>query len=184
MPPARVRIEISQLVGRRACTNSSHHAILARLSAGNPGDLWYVEQAMGLRLAVVVACVPAAFGRWPRPVVTACDEEGCDSTINADLGAWALQPNSGAEVTVCVDEVCEIRPSRARAIDVVSVNHSFEDEESVTVTVEITSSDGTAIVDASRDFVLKKIQPNGPDCGPTCYHAEVVLTPDGELANS
>lgn len=89
--------------------------------------------------------------RWPRPVVTACDEEGCDSTINADL---------------------------------VSVNHSFEDDESVTVTVEITSSDGTATVDASRDFVLKKIQPNGPDCGPTCYHAEVVLTPDGELANS
>ena len=119
-----------------------------------------------------------------------CTDVGCFSGGNVDVSAWVDNSPAGSTVEVCANDECESHPllrSRRDAPDEpVRAGVNLADNEDVAirrVTVRVTGPDGAEIAaDRMDDPPTTKFHPNGPDCGPTCRNASLVLRADGSLA--
>lgn len=112
-----------------------------------------------------------------------CTVVGCDSGILVDSAAVFATESLPLSVTVCADEVCQTRRIDSSSVEpgqgfvAVYARVNLDDEErerEVAVTLEVRSeSTGEMLADVSGTGDLKRTQPNGASCGPTCYFAHL-----------
>lgn len=127
----------------------------------------------------------------PQPEPRACTAIGCDNQLRVVV-AQDLQPGTEYEIETCVGERCAeatiVVPQGGGAVgasdgaitletepDAVIFrlpDTDWSGEHRVTATVrDAASGDMLAAVDEEVEF--RRSQPNGPDCPPVCWFAEV-----------
>jgi len=110
-----------------------------------------------------------------------CTLADCESTISVDYGSvvvsepYHLTINPGGDTTsvVCLATGPEVEPlPEWLACDAngFQITGDFADETTITVAVVTVASQEALIANALVPLTVDQvIQPNGPDCDPTCY---------------
>jgi hypothetical protein len=80
-----------------------------------------------------------------------------------------------------VDQHCTSRSPEASPLLGADANALYHNERVVTVSIAMIGPDGTVLARSSAKTQLRRIQPNGPKCDPTCYTADLRLTSNGVL---
>jgi hypothetical protein len=109
----------------------------------------------------------------------ACTLVGCHTGITINTNEVAKTVKGAAYVTLCIGGKCETeRASRANLIgfDGSQLRGTVRGDGSYDVTLTVSDRRGAAILITSRNVRhLRKLQPNGAACGPTCYVASLEL---------
>ena len=119
----------------------------------------------GLIAVAGLAAAPAALAQDPP---TACTLIGCDSGVRLD----AVDLPRARTVTLCVEDRC--RRERANT-DLHFVATRSDGPGPVRVRVVVRDRRGRVLVRAERAVTLRRFEPNGPECAPTCWSARVRL---------
>lgn len=122
-----------------------------------------------LSLAVIALSAPACGGGGssaggPPPPPRACTQIGCESGVVVSL---ASLPAATARVRVCAAGRCRnFTADRAGAfVRLPAIGR----QRHATVVVKLFDRSGDVIVSARRRVRMRRLQPNGPGCGPVCY---------------
>jgi hypothetical protein len=110
-----------------------------------------------------------------------CTLIGCSTGVQVDMSALPLQPGPKSKVTVCVDHDCTSSSPEASPLLGAHAGAPYHDERVVTVSITMIGPDGAVQARSSAQTQLRRIQPNGPKCGPICYIADLRLTSTGVL---
>lgn len=107
---------------------------------------------------------------------TGCRLVGAESGVTVTVAGAPPQPFT---VEVCVADRCSSSPSLQSTTDPVFVqNAGLVSSRPTVIVVTVRASDNTIVIPAQRATVTpQKLQPNGPDCEPTVWVAEVTVTP-------
>ena len=138
-----------------------------------------------LLLVVTTLALPACS---LKSTSTACTAVGCSSGAFVDLAAFTGANRAVTEAIVCIDDHCETHSATAPgatapiALARASAITPLTEEATVTVKVTLKGADGRVLASDSTRTRLRKNQPNGPTCEPTCYVARLRITPAGKLA--
>jgi hypothetical protein len=116
-------------------------------------------------MMVAVLWAPAVATAQEPPA--ACGAIGCVSGASVDVSELGEHHMDVGRMTACVNERCR----RFSA-----TNSRFKlntpgagGERSVRMRVVVYGPDGRVLVRASRSVRLRPVQPNGPNCPPTCW---------------
>lgn len=108
--------------------------------------------------------------------VQTCTLIGCDSGVTLHL-TEATADRGPLRVRLCVDGECtEQRADQGRGTAIVGVYREperWEPGERVRVHATLTTEDGEVVAEIDQVVELRRVQPNGPDCPPTCAQARV-----------
>jgi hypothetical protein len=127
------------------------------------------DRGVGIRaIAVALVCFVGCHAAID------CTSAGCSSNVMIDATPYALAHPHVHQLHWCVERRCAVMQLRNRPAVRQTIQWPSHGEP-VTVTADLGRR--TARLEAAT----KKIQPNGAECGPTCYIAVVELTPDGVL---
>ncbi len=147
--------------------------------SGNPIARIARHTSMRFQAAAVGSALALALASCGASV--ACTLIGCSSGANVDLSALPLQPGPKSRVTVCVDHHCASRSPETLPLVGAHADAPYGNEQVVTVSISLIGPDGTVLARSSVQAQLRRIQPNGPKCGPICYTANLRLTASGQL---
>jgi len=165
------------------------HSCLPDLTPGEPA-VRCVDTVAGIAHSAFVR-----FGRLAFAVVVAlsagcgetdCTAVGCSTGILVDSSHVFAIEDLPLSVTVCIDQLCHTQRIDATDIDAGQrlvrvysmVDFDAERERDVAVTLEVRSEHtGEILADADGMAHVKRLQPNGASCGPTCYFSH--MTYDG-----
>jgi hypothetical protein len=116
---------------------------------------------------------------------------GCSSGVSADVNVWRLDHlqelvDAGVEnarLELCLDDRCEVSDVELHTIWSIGMDPELENGDSLpdSVRLTVTSGDDVLVEDDFPDPPIKKNQPNGPDCEPTCFNGGFWLHRSGEL---
>jgi hypothetical protein len=119
----------------------------------------------------------------PADEVHVCTAVGCDSLVTVDLRAYRAEHPYLHRFVVCVDGRCRRthwkRHLRGEAVNRVSVGG--DGERSVSIKVVGYDARGRKRFRKVGTAFLRKVQPNGPECEPTCFFANVRVSRRGRL---
>lgn len=114
-----------------------------------------------------------------------CTSAGCTSVVSVDMSSQS-QRFEGATARLCVQDRCESRELSTRTGFVVWVllgadntgpDAAFPTDAPLPVHLVITK-DASTLVDRTDQATLARVQPNGEQCEPTCWSADLLLTGD------
>lgn len=125
-----------------------------------------------------------------------CTDEGCGSQVAFHLDS-DLEPDRTYVLNACVDDVCQsdtlqvpqeddsgIIPAQEAGgmgmdieSDVVYLALSPDEDWSGThsITLSITDGGDSVVTDHESMTAFTRVQPNGPNCSPTCWEAQVTI---------
>lgn len=108
-----------------------------------------------------------------------CTVVGCGSGVSIDLRALPLLLGALSELTVCVDKQCHTTRPDAEPLQEVRATNFAKGKSVVSVTMK--GPKGATLVSGSVATEFVKDEPNGHECGPTCYSALLHVTAEGKL---
>ncbi|TFV61291.1 hypothetical protein E4P41_09735 [Geodermatophilus sp. DF01-2] len=144
-------------------------------------------------MATVVLLVAVAAGLSACSSATACTEVGCGSQVTFDL-EYDLEAGDLYLVEVCVDDFCrtqtlEVPEDRDGALPVTEVGDlglqtdrdiiylALPDERDWSgthvATLAVRDAEGRVVSEHEGDVDFESVQPNGTNCPPVCWLAEV-----------
>ncbi len=129
-----------------------------------------------MRIAFVVAVV-VLLGACSQN----CAKVGCTSGALVDLTALPLAPGRSSVVTICINNHCQTQRPSSVPLTFATASMPTVNASKVTISLRMVGPDGSLIATDSTAATLQKLQPNGAQCGPTCYVAKVRLTAQGKL---
>ena len=127
---------------------------------------------MGVALAVVVGVgVGGYFGvdALTNHHDRACTAIGCTSGIFVSMGEVRSYVRDASSVELCVDGACKTTSAEASSVVGDEWAGVARSGASHVVEVLVRSSAGAVIRRARRVVTLRREEPNGHACGPTCY---------------
>lgn len=107
-----------------------------------------------------------------------CTAIGCSSGLTVSLedqAGKALAP-LGSRITLCLDDLC--RSYRARGAFVQLERPEQSSPGPVRVRLVLRDRKERVIRRLDREVLLSRFEPNGPECGPTCWIAGYQLQSD------
>jgi hypothetical protein len=143
------------------------------------GDVRVLKGIAALGLLASLMCGLSSCGQYSS--ARGCTAVGCTTGAYVNLSALPLHPGPKSRVTVCVDQHCTTRSPASSPLVGAQADAPYHDERVVTVTISMTGPDGEVLAHSSVQAQLHRTQPNGADCGPTCYYAALQLTSSGKL---
>ena len=128
-------------------------------------------------LVVIIAAVcltPALVGaQEPNQI---CTLIGCSSGVSVNLQSVS-QVKRAQRVTVCVNDRCRRFSTTTR---VARLNApGLSGDERATVKVVVRGTGDRVLLRVVRRVALQRLQPNGPDCPPVCWHRSLKLDVSG-----
>ena len=100
-----------------------------------------------------------------------CTDIGCSNAVSVSL-VHRFDPVAGAAyVRVCAEGQCE-RVGLDRRTGGASLSVQEPSERDVELDVTVVGRNGQTLARDTQTATLEKVQPNGPDCEPTCYEAD------------
>lgn len=153
-----------------------------------------VAMAMLFAVACGSASTPGDGGDPPVDRGAVCTDIGCESGVTFTL-TRDLVTEEAYEVEACVGDLCRTATLEVPAPDdgpfagvqegALGLN---TDADSVSlrlpegdwsgthrVSLLVRDSGGEVVAETERDADFERMQPNGPDCPPTCWRAEVAV---------
>ena len=129
-------------------------------------------KAVALLALLVSACVACHDDQ-------ACGAVGAESGVAFDLSV--VLPQYLVDVTACVENTCvHDRTSTERSTSISVQDSTLTGPAIVPVSVTITGfTKTTAAMKDSTTVQLHEVRPNGPDCPPLAYQANVDMSADG-----
>jgi hypothetical protein len=110
--------------------------------------------------------------------IQTCTLIGCDSGVTVHL-TEATRERGPLTIRLCVDGECtEQSADRGRGTAIVGVYREperWEPGERVRVEATVATEEGEVVAAADEVVELRRVQPNGRDCPPTCAQARVDL---------
>ena len=170
-------------VGRRGNPGAVATSHLGAAKGQIVRKLVYVLAAVALGAALVWAVSPTGQSRD-------CTETGCDSQVSFRLST-DLRAGVAYTVEACVDDDC--RDETLTVPDDGPIGIGAEGvwldtdsdvirlelptgtswEETHAVSLRVVTRDGDVVADMTGEADFERTQPNGPDCPPVCWLAEV-----------
>lgn len=123
-----------------------------------------------MRFPLVLVLLALTVAGCDKVVPKACSAVGVVTGVSVDLTAF--QPTGTPTVVACVREKC--KPVTPGTTDLVEDPTLGAGTVPVTLTVD-------GVLRGSASVTPHKVQPNGPDCGPTGYVGSVRVTAAGAL---
>jgi hypothetical protein len=109
-----------------------------------------------------------------------CTVMGCASAVSVQVQKYVAAHPTLTRLTLCADSNCrDFRRSYFARPSLAPITVSTTERKTVEVKVVATSGQRQTAVTTHAS--LQRQQPNGPSCGPVCYHAGLDLTSDGHL---
>ena len=137
--------------------------------------------------AAVLALPPAAStGSATRSALPprACTEIGCTSGLFLDVTPIAKTHPRARKATLCVARTCRtFRLGPRRAWQSV-VSPGLEGADEVRVRLTVRGRRGKVIARSAVRAPVRRVQPNGEDCPPTCFQVGAELRRDATLVRS
>jgi hypothetical protein len=112
-----------------------------------------------------------------------CTAAGCRSGVSFETRGLQKAFPDADTVDVCFEERCRRYPAAGRRL--ASIGQKTQDSEGpVHVRVVIRDRQGSVIERFARNVSLTRIQPNGADCLPVCWHASFGLGTSGQVTRT
>jgi hypothetical protein len=105
-----------------------------------------------------------------------CTEIGCSSGLYMDLGAIGRGLPGAQRVRLCVESACRSFPLGNAPVADMRVA-GLKDRARVAVRMTVTGRDGRTLRRSSVVAPVRRTQPNGPECPPTCFQIAVRIDP-------
>ena len=105
-----------------------------------------------------------------------CTEIGCSSGLYMDLGAISRGLPGAQRVRICVESACRTFPLGDAPIAEMRVA-GLKDRARVPVRMTITGRDGRILRRSAVVAPVRRTEPNGPECPPTCFQIAVRIDP-------
>ncbi|MGH8946071.1 MAG: hypothetical protein ACRDVL_07980 [Acidimicrobiia bacterium] len=140
-----------------------------------------------LLVSLATVLLQACRGPLPQGTVppVACTEIGCESTVEFELSD-ALRQDRSYEIEACADTFCrsvdistgftggrvqelEVRPDR---ILLILPDADYAGRHHVSLVLRDAES-GEVLAQIDQDVGFERRQPNGPNCPPVCWFAQV-----------
>ena len=113
-----------------------------------------------------------------------CSAIGATSGITVTLSGLPTAARTGHAV-LCENTTCSARDLTPDLGLLQVDDQKINDAAQVTVQLVVTDpSTGKRLFDDSSKVTLRKIEPNGPGCGPTAWQAVLTIGSDGKLSQS
>ena len=112
-----------------------------------------------------------------QPPGVACTEIGCDSGLFLDLAPVKKNLPAAQRIELCLDTTC--RSYDLSRIDLVNLtDEGLREGQQVEVRMTIYGSGDAVLRRSAIPATVRKAQPNGPECPPTCFQVPVRLDPE------
>jgi hypothetical protein len=108
-----------------------------------------------------------------------CDGLGARSCTDADCASHIRAvvknaPPEAALLTLCKPGRCRTVKHRDPA-GLITELPCDDEPATIPITAEVRNSARRVLLSTTTDVELHKVEPNGPDCGPTCWSADLVV---------
>lgn len=144
-----------------------------------------LRRALLITVAPLVVSVPVALAQYAVPPSTgtsrACTEIGCESGVFVRVSAYFAAHATAQRVRVCALGRCRSTRRGEHALLVQPLVLPVAREEAITITVTAFGRDGGLVLRRKLIQQLRKVQPNGPQCQPVCFQANLLLSRRGVL---
>jgi len=108
----------------------------------------------------------------------ACTEIGCSSGVFLDVSPVKRQLDEARRVRICLRDRC--RSYELARTDLVTLSvPGLSDGQRVSVRMIVTGASGKVLLRRSTRAPVRRTQPNGPECPPTCFQVLVRLAANG-----
>lgn len=114
----------------------------------------------------------------PSDPLEACTQIGCDSFVGFVLPRDVQEASSPVTLRACVDDRCE-EYEYSDGADVPLLLRVEATGQDVEVSAEVRTADKVIARLARTDLELRRAQPNGPSCPPTCFQGNVSVPLEG-----
>ena len=105
-----------------------------------------------------------------------CTEIGCSSGLYMDLGAIGRGPPGAERVRICVESACRSFALGNAPIADMRVA-GLKERVRVPVRMTVHGRDGRILRRNAVFAPVRRTQPNGPECPPTCFQIAVRIDP-------
>jgi hypothetical protein len=108
------------------------------------------------------------------PPRVACTEIGCDSGVFLDVSPVRRRLPDAERLKLCLRRKCRTYP--LRRVDLVNLSvRGLREGQRVSVRMVVFGRDGEVLRRSAVRAPVRKVQPNGPQCPPTCFQVGVRL---------
>jgi predicted small lipoprotein YifL len=137
-----------------------------------------------LLIGTLAACGAASVPKSLPPTNKVCSLTGCNSGAGVDIAAIPLQPGAKSLVTICIDSHCSTRRPETLPLFSAMVDAPYKNQRVVTVSIVMQGPDGRTLAKSRITSLLRRVQPNGPECPPVCFITRLKLTSSGQLQSA